>query len=1361
VSIVVAGLLAPLSLVATTRSALAATCAPNTAFAFPAGDPNDPDYNPAEKNHLGSKNWNDEQWYLYGCTPFTAPLSTPPDGGAAGMSVDKAWSSYSAGRDDLLVSYMEGGVNWRISSSCELKDRAYLNLKELPYPENALGQTTGSYDLNTASVQSGVVNVEDYIHDPRVLAAVAGIHKSPAGGSYLHHVCSTQGIPVDHGGTDITPEDLIVAFGHCQLDPATHLIVGAFPCDQSKHFDNDGNGYANDINGWNFNRDTNDPQTEQSIYGHFNGESGHLVAEADNSFGGAGMCPRCRYIPIKAGDEAIDRPDRIAEAIVYAADNGVKVMDVTTAALGVTPEVQAAVDYAWHKGMVMAWASNDFESADHTDGMFYPHTWPGNSVTGDHSTRGVGLDCTTLPSQVNPAHLACPAWYASNTTFTSRSSLTSYGPHNLFSTPNNDGSTSTGTPSQAGVAALVASAGLNAVDAHVLSAQLNADEIKQVVRATSTYIASPGGVCPTCFQGLAGATFNIQYGYGRPNVYLADKAVAEGHVPPTADIRAPGWYQEVDPTKQSTLHVTADLAAPRSASGAYTYELQYGLGPEPTEAQFQTFATGGATGPHNVGGDINLSAIPASFWSGQYAVDPAARLSIEQYDVTVRVRVHAKDGTNTDQTGEDRRAFHLRHDDTERPGFPVHIGTSGESSPTMADIEGRGWLDTIVATASGTVHAIRPDGTEAPGFPVQTGPAPGMDPAYDTNYLNAPGWKSGLPRPHDGSLSTAAVGDLRHDGGLEIVAGTFSGRTYAWDGAGHLLPGFPVLNGNPSLFHMSVPPPDTPYSFEPENITGGSPVLVDLNGDGTLEIVQVAGDNHIYAWHVTTGGVAALPGWPVCDIFLPVPTNGTCVEPAQQPPIVHTHDSKIVPTPAVADIDGDGHPDLLVGMVDSTWDNSSPLGSNKITGYLGAFHSKGTLASPSGQMPGWPVAIPGLIQGYGVAQDFVTQGVQSPVVYDAAGGPQAVVNTNLFLPSKVNLTSAAVTGAPFAGGAITPIVSPNLSPGGALVQFTTSPSIGNLLGSPAPQVAQAGSAGAGVAVGITQTPGLGIRVDNGISVWDPTTGLALPQYGQYVQGLGFFTAPGIADVSGDGTPDLIQAADSAAIMGFDGITGQAAAGFPKWSGGFSLFTPAVGDLLGTGTVAVAASTREGYLHVWDTPGLTSANHEAWHWHQDDRNTGHYGTDTRPPAGVRDLLVTQGGASDTLHFTAPGDDWNFGTATAYQVRRSDHPINQSNFAAATPVDPGQAPKTAGSAESLTVPHVAGTVYYAIRAVDDAGNIGPVPVAAATSNGGIPAGGGPGTLPNTAAGTSGLTAMVALLLGALLARAGTGWLRRRVA
>jgi hypothetical protein len=273
--------------------------------------------------------------------------------------------------------------------------------------------------------------------------------------------------------------------------------------------------------------------------------------------------------------------------------------------------------------------------------------------------------------------------------------------------------------------------------------------------------------------------------------------------------------------------------------------------------------------------------------------------------------------------------------------------------------------------------------------------------------------------------------------------------------------------------------------------------------------------------------------------------------------------------------------------------------------------------------------------------------------------------------------------------------------------------------------------------------------------------VTLPQFDTYVQGLSFFTAPAIADVTGDGTPDIVQAGDSGAVTGLDGSGGGAAAGWPKWTGGFSLFTPAVGDLTGTGTVSVATTTREGYLYVWDTPGLTRANTEAWHWHQNDRNTGHYGADTRPPAAVRDLAVSCTPSGDSLTFTAPGDDWNDGTAASYQVFRSDHPITQDTLASAAPVAVGQPPRPAGTRETIHVADQPGACDYAVRAVDAAGNIGPVRVSLLT----VELSGGPGhgsavaaELTNTAEGAV-AAAAPSLALAALTLAAGTGRSRRR--
>ncbi len=332
---------------------------------------------------LNGLTFNAEQWQLYDCIPQSAPVATDPEN-ASGMSVNKAWAAFGMGRSDVIVAYIEGGVNWRINASTDIRRKAYLNCGELPAPEKADGSTMPghspgclepkkTYDLDG----DGALTVDDYANDPRIAHPL--LHPEAGG---------------------ITAEDLIVAF--------------------SDGKDNDHDGFVDDISGWNFHRDTNDPQTDQSTYGHSDGESAQAVAEANNNFAGAGICPNCRLLMVKAGDEAIDRPDRIAEAIAFAVDAGAKVIDVTDSTLGQSPAMVGAVEYAYEHGVVVVWASNDFESADHTEGMTLAHVWPGNSIVSDQSNRSGGSSPTDLTA----------------TTFRSRSSLTSYGPHSLFSVPN-------------------------------------------------------------------------------------------------------------------------------------------------------------------------------------------------------------------------------------------------------------------------------------------------------------------------------------------------------------------------------------------------------------------------------------------------------------------------------------------------------------------------------------------------------------------------------------------------------------------------------------------------------------------------------------------------------------------------------------------------------------------------------------------------------------------------------------------------------------------------------------------------------------------------------------------------------------
>jgi len=85
-----------------------------------------------------------------------------------------------------------------------------------------------------------------------------------------------------------------------------------------------------------------------------------------------------------------------------------------------------------------------------------------------------------------------------------------------------------------------------------------------VVRETASNVNDPNLGWP----GKPGATFNIQYGYGRPDVLAAMQAVAANRIPPVPDIQSPDWYALFDPTRTRSVPIDADLEARRASSFA-------------------------------------------------------------------------------------------------------------------------------------------------------------------------------------------------------------------------------------------------------------------------------------------------------------------------------------------------------------------------------------------------------------------------------------------------------------------------------------------------------------------------------------------------------------------------------------------------------------------------------------------------------------------------------------------------------------------------------------------------------------------------------------------------------------------------
>ncbi len=120
--------------------------------------------------------------------------------------------------------------------------------------------------------------------------------------------------------------------------------------------DDDDNGYVDDVYGWNFVGDNNDPMDDNGHGTHVAG----IIGAANNDIGVTGVAYNCKVMPIKAGNSSgyFNNSD-IASAITYAYMNGADVINMSFGGTSVTMAVQEALEKAYSKSFLVAAAGND------------------------------------------------------------------------------------------------------------------------------------------------------------------------------------------------------------------------------------------------------------------------------------------------------------------------------------------------------------------------------------------------------------------------------------------------------------------------------------------------------------------------------------------------------------------------------------------------------------------------------------------------------------------------------------------------------------------------------------------------------------------------------------------------------------------------------------------------------------------------------------------------------------------------------------------------------------------------------------------------------------------------------------------
>lgn len=426
----------------------------------------------------------------------------------------------------------------------------------------------------------------------------------------------------------------------------------------------------------------------------------------------------------------------------------------------------------------------------------------------------------------------------------------------------------------------------------------------------------------------------------------------------------------------------------------------------------------------------------------------------------------------------------------------------------LVDIDCNGRLDLFIGKVEGTIDRYEATGSargQVPQFVLVT---------HRWEGIEIIGGVPGAGRPSRHGANTMAFGDIDNDGDPDLLWGDF------------FEPGLLLIANqgpdcaSPDFHQVPLPfPEDSPLATSGYN----APTLADLDGDGRLDLVMGV-----------IGGAFG-PSTTSIDNLLLVTQDASGQFTVQTRRAIHTLDLGSESTPLLADLDGDGDLDLLVGnKVDQEGRSSTPIWFEN-TGTPGApeFHERGA------------IGLQGEFHFSPAVADLDSDGKPDIV----AGGWQDQVHwwRNQGTPGAPDWRRAD----------------------SALVTITrgsnTTPAVGDLDGDGLADLVVGESSGVLNLYRNTGSPGA------------PTFTLVSDEF----QGIdvGRRSAPHLADLDGDGRLDLLVGAEDGTIRLWRNVTtapGEFAfEAVPGWEiRSDALATPTSGDL-GDGKLVIMAGTASG------------------------------------------------------------------------------------------------------------------------------------------------------------------------------------------
>jgi len=147
---------------------------------------------------------------------------------------------------------------------------------------------------------------------------------------------------------------------------SSNVVIAVGDCGVAQHPDL----VPHMVGGWNVLTNTTDTS---DACGHGTEVAGAAAATGNNGIGIAGACPSCSLMPVKFATTGTANDSDIANANIWAADHGAKVINVSWGGTSYSSALCNSVSYARNKGVVFVAAAGNFGSS----AVAYPAGCPG------------------------------------------------------------------------------------------------------------------------------------------------------------------------------------------------------------------------------------------------------------------------------------------------------------------------------------------------------------------------------------------------------------------------------------------------------------------------------------------------------------------------------------------------------------------------------------------------------------------------------------------------------------------------------------------------------------------------------------------------------------------------------------------------------------------------------------------------------------------------------------------------------------------------------------------------------------------------------------------------------------------------